>query len=52
MAHEEAVNNSFKVTVARKHKDKVMNGEFWQDGIGCRVFKRARKVRDQESEQK
>ena len=47
MAHPDAWNSSFKVTISRDHVMKVFDANFWPDGIGCRLFKTQRKRNDE-----
>ncbi len=38
MAHKDASNSSFKVTIFRKDVEKVFDEGFWQVCIGCCFF--------------
>ncbi len=41
-SHDEARFASFKLTIDRENIDRVMDEEFWPQGVGCRFYKRYR----------
>ncbi len=41
-SHDEARFASFKLTIDRMNIERVMDEEFWPQGVGCRFYKRNR----------
>ena len=43
VSHDDSIMKSYKVTIKHDDLEKVMNEDFWPDGIGCRKFFSKRK---------
>lgn len=42
ISHGDAIKKSYKLTIIKENEDKVLNENFWPEGIACRKFYRQR----------